>query len=148
MRLLNARPRVMRDQIEDTVAGKTATKMPEPEPAELARIQADLKELSRQGKLKDSTVNRFAASREYVEVAVAMALLAGSTVEAIRALIADDKVEGLVLACKAARLTWGTASTVVKNRPGMPPVPAEELEKAKETFMSFSLSAAQRTVRF
>jgi hypothetical protein len=37
---------------------------------------------------------------------------------------------------------------VVKNRPGMPPVPDEELQKAKDTFMSFCLSAAQRTVRF
>jgi uncharacterized protein (DUF2336 family) len=148
MRLLNARPRVMRDQIEDTVASNAATRMGGPEPADLARAQARTQELARQGKLRDSTVNRAAASRDYAEVAAALAVLTGSPIEVIRALIAGDKVEGLVLACKAARLSWGTTSMVVKNRPNMPQLPAEELEKARETFMSFSLSAAQRTVRF
>ena len=52
------------------------------------------------------------------------------------------------LACKAARLDWRTAATIVKNRPGVPPVPAGEMEKAKEVFESVSVSAAQRTVRF
>jgi uncharacterized protein (DUF2336 family) len=148
LRMLNAKPRILRDQVEDTVASNAATRMPEPQPADLARAQARMQELSRQGKLRDSAVNRFAAAREYVEVAAALALLTGSPIEVIRALIAGEKVEGLVLACKAARLTWGTTDMVVKNRPGLPPVPAEELQKARETFMSVSLSAAQRTVRF
>jgi uncharacterized protein (DUF2336 family) len=148
MRMLNAKPRILRDQIEDTVASNAATRMPEPQPADIASAQARMQELSRQGKLRDSAVNRFAAAREYLDVAAALALLTGSPIEVIRSLIAGDKVEGLVLACKAARLTWGTTTMVVKNRPGLPPVPAEELQKAQETFMSFSLSAAQRTVRF
>jgi len=148
LRVLSERPRVMRNQIEDTVACAAATGMPEPEPADLARAQAEIAELARKGKLRDSTVNRAAAERDYVQVAAALALLTGSPIDVIRALVAGDKVEGLVLACKAARLSWGTTSMVVKNRPGLPPVPAEELQKAKETFMSFCLSAAQRTVRF
>jgi uncharacterized protein (DUF2336 family) len=149
MRLLHARPRVVREQIEGTVAAKAATgTLPEPEPSDLARVQATMVELNRKGKLKDSTINRFAAGREYVEVAAALALLTGSPFEVIRAMIAGDKVEGLVLACKAARLTWGTTGMIVKNRPGMPALSAGELEKARETFESFCLSAAQLTVRF
>ena len=148
MRAQAAKPRVMRDQIEDTVASGAATRMPEPEPAELARAQARMQEAARQGKLRDSTVNRAAAARDYVEVAAALALLSGSPIDVIRALIAGDKIEGLVLACKAARLSWGTTNMIVKNRPGLPPVPAAEMEKARETFQSFSLSAAQQTVRF
>lgn len=149
MRLLHARPRVMRDQIEDTIATNAATAMPpDPQPSELASAQARMLELNRKAKLKDSTINRFAVGREYVEVAAALALLTGSPIEVIRALIAGDKVEGLVLACKAARLTWATTTMIVKNRLGMPPVSAGELEKAKEVFESFSLSAAQLTVRF
>jgi hypothetical protein len=37
---------------------------------------------------------------------------------------------------------------VLKHRPGLAPISAEELEKAKKTFETFSLSAAQRTMRF
>jgi hypothetical protein len=107
-----------------------------------------MRELNRKARLNDSTINRFAVYGEYVEVTAALALLTGSPIEVIRTLIASDKVEGLALACKAARLDWRTAVTIVKNRPGVPPVPAGEMEKAKEVFESVSVSAAQRTVRF
>jgi uncharacterized protein (DUF2336 family) len=149
MRMLNAMPGVMRDQIEDTIASTAATATrPDPEPSDLASVQARMLELNRKGKLNDSTINRFATFREYVEITAALALLTGSPMEVIRTLLASDKVEGLVLACRAARLDWQTAVTIVKNRPGVPPVAAEELEKAKRVFDSFSLSSAQRTVRF
>ncbi len=149
MRVLHARPRVMRDQIEDTVASNHGTgRLPDPEPSELASAQAAMLELNRQGKLKDSTINRFAAEREYVQITVALSLLTGSPIDVIRSLIASEKIEGLVLACKAARLTWATTNMIVKNRPGLASVPAGELEKAKDTFQSISLSAAQLTVRF
>ena len=149
MRALNAMPGVMREQIEDTIAsaGATAT-LPSPEPSDLASVQARMLELNRKAKLNDSTINRFATYGQYVEISAALALLTGSPIDVIRAMLASDKVEGIVLACKAARLDWRTASTVAKNRPGMPPLAAGELEKAKKVYESVSLSAAQRTVRF
>lgn len=148
MRQQSERPRVIREQIEDTVASSAASALPNPDPSELARAQARITEVARQGKLRDSTVNRAAASRDYVDVAAALAVLTGSPTSVIWALIASEKIEGLVLACKAGRLSWGTTKMVVNNRTGLPPVPPEELAKAQETFQSFSLSAAQRTVRF
>ena len=148
MRAQAAKPRVIRDQIEDTVASSATAGLANPEPSDLARAQAAMVELARRGKLRDSTVNRAAASRDYVEVTAALAVLSGSPTNIVWALIASEKVEGLVLACKAARLSWGTTNMIVKNRPGLPPVPAAEMEKAKETFQSFCLSAAQQTVRF
>jgi uncharacterized protein (DUF2336 family) len=148
LRELSARPRVIRDQIEDSIAHKPAAGLSNLDPAELARAQARMAEIARTGKLRDSTVNRAAAARDYVEIAAALAVLSGSSIDVVVALIAGDKVEGLVLACKAARLSWGTTKMVVQNRPGLPPVPADEMAKAQETFKSFSLSAAQLTVRF
>jgi len=149
MRQLNAMPGVMRHQIEETIAcnGATGT-LPDPNPSDLASVQARMLELNRKAKLNDSTINRFATYGEYAEITAALALLTGSPMEVIRAMLASDKVEGVVLACKAARLDWRTAATIVKNRPGVPPVTAGELERAKTVFESVSLSAAQRTVRF
>jgi uncharacterized protein (DUF2336 family) len=149
MRALHRKPVVVRDRIEDTLASRAASAtMSDPKPSELASAQAKVLELNRKGKLKDSTINRLAFDREYVDIAAALALLTGSPIDVIQALITGDRVEGLVLACKAARLTWGTTTMIVKNRPGVPAMSAEELEIAKETFESFSLSAAQRAVRF
>lgn len=148
LRALSARQGVMFDRIAETIASGAASGLTHADPADIARVQAQMAELARQGKLKDSTVNRFAATREYLEVAAALTLLTGSSIDVIRAMIASEQIEGLVIACKAARLAWGTTNMIVKNRPGMPPVPDEEMDKARKTFESVSLSAAQLTVRF
>ena len=149
MRELNALPGVMRDQIENTIATTDATGvLGNSDAPDYASARAKLVELNRKGRLNNSTINRFAISGEYTNIVGALALLTGSPTDVIERLIASDSIEGLVLACKASRLDWATAHAIAKHRPGHSPVPAEELEKAKKTFETFSLSAAQRTVRF
>jgi uncharacterized protein (DUF2336 family) len=149
MRALHALPGVMRDQIENLIATTDATTIPgNTNPPDYASAHASMVELGRKGKLNDSTMNRFAVNGEYTNLVAALAFLTGSPIEVIQRLIVSDSIEGLVLACKASRLDWATASAIVRHRPGQLPVPAEELEKAKKTFETFSLSAAQRTVRF
>ena len=150
MRHLNAMPTVMREQIANTIATAGAAKSTassEP-PPDYAAAKAQLVELNRKGKLNDSTINRFAVRGEYTNIVAALSLKTGSPVDAILPLIASDNVEGLVLACKASRLDWATASAIVRHRPGQSPIGPGELDKAKKTFDEFSLSAAQRTVRF
>lgn len=149
MRVLQALPQVMRDKIENTIATTDKNEISgNSEPADYAAALARMVELNRKGKLNDSTVNRFAVCRDYTSVVAALAFLTGSPVEVIHPLILGDNADGLVLACKASRLNWTTATMILKHRPGHAPISAEELEKAKKTFETFSLSAAQRTVRF
>ncbi|HET7889077.1 MAG TPA: DUF2336 domain-containing protein [Bradyrhizobium sp.] len=149
MRHLNAMPGVMREQIENTIATADPAKLlagsGQPD---YARAQAEMIELGRKGKLNDSTINRFALRGEYTNIVAALALKTGSPVDVILPLLASDNLEGLVLACKASRLDWATAAAIIRHRPGQPPVAPAELEKARKTFDEFSLSAAQRTVRF
>ena len=148
MRELHAMPRVMRDQIENTIATADSAKISAELEPDYAAAHANMVELNRKGKLNDSVVNRFAVRGDYTNVVAALAFLTGSPVEIIVPLIASDNVEGLVVACKASRLDWATAFQIVKNRPGRPQLSAAELEKAKTTFAAISISAAQRTVRF
>jgi Uncharacterised protein conserved in bacteria (DUF2336) len=149
MRQLNAAPGVMREQIENTIATTDTTKiLASPEPQDYAAAQSAMMELGRKGKLNDQTINRFTVRGEYTNIVAALSFLTGSPIEVILPLLASENIEGLVLACKASRLDWATAAAIVKHRPGKSPVPASEMEKAKKTFNEFSLSAAQRTVRF
>lgn len=149
MRVLHALPGAMRDQIENALATTDTTAIPgNSDLPDYATAHASIVELGRKGRLNDSTVNRFVINGEYTNVVAALAFLTGSPIDVIQRMIASDCIEGLVLACKASRLDWATASAIVKHRPGYPPISAEELEKAKKTFETFSLSAAQRTVRF
>ena len=149
MRALNAMPGVMRNQIENAIATTDTTAiLGNSYPADYASAHANMVELNRKGKLKDSTINRFVVSGEYTNVIAALALLSDSPIEIIQRLIVCENVDGLIVACKASRLDWSTVRGILKHRPGHSPISTEELEKARKTFETFSLSAAQRTIRF
>ena len=81
-------------------------------------------------------------------VVAALALKADVKVEAIEPLLEPDLVYGLIVACKAARLTWSTTTMIVRNRPNCPPSTDRELEQCVAVFESLLLSVAQWTIRF
>ena len=108
----------------------------------------ELVTLNRTGKLNDSVVNRFAVRGEYVHVVAALALKADVKVEAIEPLLDPDRVYGLIVACKAARLTWSTTTMIVRNRPNCPPCTDRELEQCVAIYETLLLSVAQWTVRW
>ena len=112
------------------------------------QAQSEVVTLNRTGKLNDSIVNRFAVRGEYTHVVAALALKADVKVEAIEPLLEADRVYGLIVACKAARLTWSTTTMIVRNRPNCPPSTDRELEQCVAVFESLLLSVAQWTIRF
>jgi uncharacterized protein (DUF2336 family) len=104
--------------------------------------------LNRAGKLNDSMVNQFAVGRDYINVVAALSFMSTVKIEAIEPLINSDRLDGLIVACKAARLSWSTTTMIIRNRPGCRPASKQELEQALEAFEALSLSTAQRTIRF
>ena len=104
--------------------------------------------LNRAAKLNDSVVNRFALNGEYTNVLATLSLKTDVKIEAIEPLIESDRLYALIVACKAARLDWSTATMIIRNRPGCPPVTQRELEQGREVFDGLLLSIAQWTIRF
>jgi uncharacterized protein (DUF2336 family) len=104
--------------------------------------------LNRTGKLNDSMVNRFAVRGEYDLVVAAIALKADVKPEAVEPLLEPDRVYGLIVACKAARLTWSTTTMIVRNRPNCPPSTDRELEQCVAIYETLLLSVAQWTIRW
>ena len=78
---------------------------------------AKMAELSRKGELNDRTVNSFAVKRDYVDVVAALAFLSGASVEVVAPLIRMAELDGLIVACKAARLNWSTTTMIIRHRP-------------------------------
>lgn len=111
-------------------------------------VQAELDALNRAGKLNDGAVNRFAVRGEYVNVVAALALKADVKPEVIELLLGSDRLYGLVVACKAARLSWSTTTMIVRNRPGCPPPTQRELDQCVAIHESLLLSVAQWTIRW
>jgi uncharacterized protein (DUF2336 family) len=149
MRYLQSVPPSMRDKIHSTIA-TTAKQIEDrvPQPVQYKEAQAKIAEISRTGRLNDSTVNRFAVSREYENVVAALSFLAEVPIEVIAPLVKSAELDGLIVACKAARLNWSTTSMIVLNRPGCAAITKQELEAGKAVFDALSLSVAQRTIRF
>ena len=119
-----------------------------PRPIDYTRAQNEVIALNRAGKLNDSTVNRFAVGCEYTNVVAALSFMSDVKIEAIEPLIKSDRLYGLIVACKAARLSWSTTTMIIRNRPGCPPVPQQGLEQGLEVFEALLLSVAQWTIRF
>jgi uncharacterized protein (DUF2336 family) len=149
MRYLQTVPPAMREKIHTTIA-TTAKQIEDraPQPIHYREAQAKIAEISRTGRLNDSTVNRFAVGREYENVVAALSFLAEVPIEVIAPLIKGAELDALIVACKAARLNWSTTSMIVLNRPGCAAVTKQELEAGKAVFDALSLSVAQRTIRF
>jgi uncharacterized protein (DUF2336 family) len=148
-RLLKAAPPELRVKIQEAIrniAEQVGIKPPEPIDYTQARNMAVA--LNRAGKLGDQTINRFAVQEEYSNVIAALSLLSAVKIEAIEPLIGNPRPDGLIVACKAARLNWSTTSMIVRNRPNCAPISQIELEQGREIFEALSLSAAQRTIRF
>jgi uncharacterized protein (DUF2336 family) len=149
MRYLQTVPPAMREKIQTTIA--TTTKQVEdraPPPIDYAEAQAKIAELSRTGRLNDSTVNRFAVRREYENVVAALSFLSEAPIAVIAPLIKSAELDGLIVACKAARLNWSTTTMIIHHRPDCPAVTKQELEAGQAVFDALSLSVAQRTIRF
>lgn len=145
-RFLTAVRPVMRGKTQSpaaAAAGQVARKA-----IDYTKAQSEVVALNRTGKLNDSIVNRFAVRGEYTHVVAALALKADVKVEAIEPLLEPDRVYGLIVACKAAQVSWSTTTMIVRNRPNCPPSTDRELEQCVAVYESLLLSVAQWTIRW
>jgi Uncharacterised protein conserved in bacteria (DUF2336) len=148
MRFLQAVPSALQGKIQAAIAATAErVEVPAPMPVDYSAPLAKMVELSRKGGLNDRSVNRFAVKHEYVDVVAALSFLSGAQVEVIAPLIKTAELDGLIVACKAARLNWSTTTMIIRHRPGCPVVTNRQLEQAKAAFDALSLSVAQRTIR-
>jgi uncharacterized protein (DUF2336 family) len=141
--LTGSRPLVRGKNSAAATAGQVARKA-----IDYTQVQSEIVALNRTGKLNDSIVNRFAVRGEYTHVVAALALKADVKVEAIEPLLDPDRVYGLIVACKAAQVSWSTTTMIVRNRPNCPPSTDRELEQCVAVYESLLLSVAQWTIRF
>ena len=147
-RILQSAPPEMREIIEAAVAkGTERTAMLQSKPVDYTEFQRTVIELNRKGKLNDQSVNRFAVQGEYANVVAALALLTTASIEAVKSLIGNVQLDGLIVACKAARLNWSTTTMIIYNRPGCASASKPQVERARKMFETLPLSTAQRTIR-
>ncbi|MGY3449191.1 DUF2336 domain-containing protein [Bradyrhizobium sp. USDA 4353] len=111
------------------------------------QVKTEVAALNRSGKLGDSAVNRFCVTGDFPAVIAALALLCVVSIDTIESLLQEERLTDLLLACKAARLSWATTAMILRARPGCDALPADDVEEARKRFEKLVLSEAQWKVR-
>ena len=104
--------------------------------------------LTEKGELNEATLAVFARQRKYEETVVALAALSQSTIDVIRPLMQSLRDDGLLVACKAAKLSWETTAAVLECRYSTGSLSAAQLANARHHFAGITAENARRMLTF
>lgn len=147
-RIAQAAPPERQANVKAAIAKVAEQTVAQPrKPVDYTEARRKVVELNRTGKLNDQSVNRFAVQEEYNNVVAAISVLTDVAIPAIERLLGNAQLDGLIVACKAARLNWATTGMIIHNRPGCAPASKQQLERGRDMFNALALSTAQQTFR-
>jgi uncharacterized protein (DUF2336 family) len=104
--------------------------------------------LKEAGDLNEATLAEFARWKRYEETVVSLSELANATFDVIRPLMQSLRDDGLLVACKAAKLSWETTAAVLECRYSTGSLGPAERAKAKSQFAGMTIENAQRMMTF
>jgi uncharacterized protein (DUF2336 family) len=117
-------------------------------PHDFRASESLVQQLNKNGKLNEQVLTQFIRNRKYEETTSVLALFCSAPVELIERLMKNIQPEGLLIACKSAKLSWSTARDILKMRFSHHTISEQELDEAKAVFLALSQATAQRTLRF
>ena len=94
-------------------------------------------------RLTEEKLLEFATQRQYETIMVALSTLASAPIELIRPLMRSHRSEGLVVACRAAEVSWQTTKAVILSRLSISP---DECEKLRKRYDETPVAIAKRTL--
>ncbi len=104
--------------------------------------------LQADGRLDEATILEFAKADQFEKTAAALAFLCSAPIELIDRLMQGNRIDGLLIPCKAAGLGWPATKAVVRLTPAQSATSEPAFETAKRDFANLSVAAAQRIIRF
>jgi uncharacterized protein (DUF2336 family) len=117
-------------------------------PRDFAQADGVVNELNRRGKLTEAVLLEFTKNRQYEDMVATLALFCGTKSELIERLLKNVRADGLLVACKAAKLSWQTTGLILQSRFAHHVMTDHELLEAKDSFLALSQASAQRSMRF
>lgn len=117
-------------------------------PRDFAHADSMAHELNQRGKLTETALLEFIKERKYEDMVATLALFCGVKSDLIERLMKNMRHDGLIVACKAAKLSWATAKLILQSRFAHHLISEQEHCEAKDVFLELSQAAAQRSMRF
>jgi len=148
-KLLSRAPPHLFEEIRDAIATAVASADREMSAArDFTAARQFVGRLKERGELNEAALAGFARQKKYEETVIALAELSHSTFEVIRPLMQSLRDDGLLVACKAARLGWETTAAVLECRYSTGAAGAAELARAKSHFTGMTTENARRMLTF
>jgi len=104
--------------------------------------------LNEKGQLDEAALSGFARQRKYEETIAALAQMSQSSIEVIRPLMQSLRDDGVLVACKAAELSWETVVAVLNSRFATGSMSPGEVAEAQRQFDGMNIENARRMLRF
>jgi uncharacterized protein (DUF2336 family) len=136
------------DDIARTLSKVTRDLQPKTTKRDYSEAQHLIKLMRQNGKLNEAMVLEFARANRVEEALVALSLLCTTPIEIVDRLMHGNRVDALLIPCKAADLSWPTAKATIRLHPIHGVASEETYEAAKKDYLKLSVSAAQRILRF
>ena len=114
---------------------------------DLAAAENIVKRLNREGKLNERVLIGFAQQKKFDEVTATLALFTTSPADFIATLLQDDHHVGLLVACKAGRVSWQAVTAILAANFSNHGLTGAALEEAEKSYILFSDLSAQRKLQ-
>jgi uncharacterized protein (DUF2336 family) len=98
--------------------------------------------------LGETELAAFARDKKFEETVASLSLLCGIPIETADRLISGERVDPILILCKAAGYGWATARAIIAARPSGKGTSGTALDTAFANFEKLSPSTAQRVLRF
>jgi uncharacterized protein (DUF2336 family) len=144
-RIVSKAPASLRGEIQrhvDSIAQETQRRAERPRGMRAAMEMVERLKDSRE--LTEDKLIEFARDRQYESVIAALAVLASAPVALIQPLMRVHRNDGLMIACRAADLSWEAAREVILGR--LSSVTAAEQDALRAQYAEVSFAAAKRAL--
>ncbi len=148
-KLMTAAPAAQQDVIRKVMADIAAQVAPKTDAMHrYDAAQRTMRQLSQDSELLQRKLLEFANMKRIGEVIVGLSVLSGASIEQVNRLFHAVTGFGLMVLCKSLGFDWHTAYMILLAMPAATNMEAAEREDLSEQYAAFSVSSAQRVLRF
>jgi uncharacterized protein (DUF2336 family) len=104
--------------------------------------------MKREGTLGEKEILDFARVHRFEEVVAALSVCSSAPIDLIERLMDGNRIEALLIPCKAAKVSWPVAKAVMSLHPLHARTSQETFAEIRRDFLKLSTAAAQRILRF
>ena len=146
-KLTKAHPHLA-SEVEQVLQGITGRIEAEATSHEYADARLVVESLHSSGELGEEQVLTFTRMNSTKEAVVALSVLSGLPIEGIERAMLDDQTDMVLIAAKAASLSWATTKSFVMMQASGRGLSQADLDRIRQSFERLQVPTAQRVVRF